>query len=91
MTLAGSQTRPWPKPSQAAVQDLSDGPTWNAESGPKQGVQRIALVAVLAGLNRIVSPARPAVELAKSLGLEVRTSEECCVFGLDGFNDGGGL
>ena len=48
-------------------------------------------LAVLAGLNRIVSPARPAVELAKSLGLEIRTGEECCVFGLDGFSDGGEL
>jgi uncharacterized radical SAM superfamily protein len=46
-------------------------------------------LAVLAGLNRIVSPARPAVRLAKSLGLEIRTGEECCVFGLEHFNNGG--
>jgi len=45
-------------------------------------------LAVRAGLNRIVSPARPAVELAKSLGLEIETGEECCVFGIERFNHG---
>ena len=35
-------------------------------------------LAVRAGVNRIVSPSRPAVHLAKSLGLLIVRSRECC-------------
>jgi uncharacterized radical SAM superfamily protein len=36
-------------------------------------------LAVRAGVNKIVSPARPAVRLAESLGLSVVRGRECCV------------
>jgi hypothetical protein len=36
-------------------------------------------LAVRAGLNVIVSPARPARQLADDLGLAVRQTRECCV------------
>jgi uncharacterized radical SAM superfamily protein len=38
-------------------------------------------LAVCAGLNRIVSPAREAVILASELGLTIERGTECCVFG----------
>ncbi len=37
-------------------------------------------LAVRAGVNRIVSPAQPAVQLAQELGLSVVKGTECCVF-----------
>ena len=37
-------------------------------------------LAVQAGVNRIVSPAREAVQLARELGLRIMQSRECCVF-----------
>ena len=37
-------------------------------------------LAVRAGLNKIVSPSREAVQLAEKLGLSVVQSRECCVF-----------
>jgi len=37
-------------------------------------------LAVRAGVNRIVSPSREAVQLAEKLGLSIVQSRECCVF-----------
>jgi uncharacterized radical SAM superfamily protein len=37
-------------------------------------------LAVRAGVNKIVSPAREAVKLAEELGLSIVRSRECCVF-----------
>jgi uncharacterized radical SAM superfamily protein len=37
-------------------------------------------LAVRAGVNKIVSPARQAVQLAEKLGLSIVRSRECCVF-----------
>ena len=37
-------------------------------------------LAVQAGINRIVSPAREAVQVAEDLGLSIVQSRECCVF-----------
>ncbi len=39
-------------------------------------------LAVRAGFNKIVSPAREAVQLAEELGLSIVQSRECCVFQL---------
>jgi uncharacterized radical SAM superfamily protein len=36
-------------------------------------------LAIRAGVNKIVSPARPAVRLAQSLGLSIVRGRECCV------------
>ncbi|HWJ03755.1 MAG TPA: radical SAM protein [Verrucomicrobiae bacterium] len=41
--------------------------------------QDLDLAAVKCGVNKIVVPTRAAVELARDLGLEVLTGEECCV------------
>lgn len=41
---------------------------------------RLDPLAVYAGVNRIVSPARPAVQLAEGLGLQVERRLECCIF-----------
>jgi uncharacterized radical SAM superfamily protein len=37
-------------------------------------------LAVRAGVNKIVSPARQAVQLVEELGLSVVRGRECCVF-----------
>jgi uncharacterized radical SAM superfamily protein len=42
---------------------------------------RLDPLAVQAGVNVIVSPSRPARELAGELGLTIRQSRECCVLG----------
>jgi hypothetical protein len=41
---------------------------------------RLDTLAVRAGVNKIVSPARQAVQLAEELGLSIVQSRECCVF-----------
>jgi len=41
---------------------------------------RLDPLAVRAGVNKIVSPAREAVQLVEELGLSVAQSRECCVF-----------
>lgn len=41
---------------------------------------RLDPLAVYAGVNRIVSPARPAVQTAEALGLRVERRRECCIF-----------
>jgi len=47
-----------------------------------RGKYRVQLdtLAVRAGFNKIVSPARGAVQLAKELGLSIVPGRECCVF-----------
>jgi uncharacterized radical SAM superfamily protein len=37
-------------------------------------------LAVRAGVNKIVSPVREAVQLAEELGLSIVQGRECCVF-----------
>jgi len=41
---------------------------------------RLDPLAVYAGVNRIVSPARPAVQAAEALGLQIERRRECCIF-----------
>ena len=41
--------------------------------------QKVDQLAVRAGLNALVQPARPAVNLAAELGLKIERGEECCV------------
>lgn len=41
--------------------------------------QKVDQLAVRAGLNAIVQPARPAANLAAELGLKIERGEECCV------------
>jgi hypothetical protein len=41
---------------------------------------RLDPLAVRAGVNKIVSPAREAVQLAEELGLSIVQGRECCVF-----------
>ncbi|MGQ9665730.1 MAG: radical SAM protein [Anaerolineae bacterium] len=42
--------------------------------------ERLDPLAVWAGVNRIVSPARSAIQLAEGLGLRVERRSECCIF-----------
>jgi len=46
--------------------------------------QALDELAVRAGLNGIVSPARAAERAAAELGLEVTWGEECCALGISG-------
>ena len=41
---------------------------------------RLDPLAVRAGVNKIVSPARQAMQLAEELGLSIVQGRECCVF-----------
>ena len=62
------------------LERFPDKPVYLGCMRPK-GPYRAGLdpLAVRAGVNKIVSPARPAVNLAEGLGLSVVRGRECCV------------